>query len=1011
VTDSEAVKAPAGDAAWALCHYERNPMNLLRRLTGKAHVKATVTTTAALATAALILAPAAPATTPVLVPAGGDFEQTPLVYSTQASCGLLCRIATSRQAEGANHYLHTEYETLLGLIGTDAGTATISSPQFTWTKSTPSAVTFAIERRSALNDLLGINSGVTFTTALVDDTASTTTTILSEELATSQPAFAPVSVTVPAADVADGHTYHLVITESFHSLLGAVGAGSVDIDNAALAITPSATAPSIGTTSLGAPGEHSVTGTATIDPHGEQTTYGLQYGTSITYGSESALGTIPEGAEGFQQVTSSLGGLLPNTSYHARFVVKDAAGTAFGPDMTFTTAASSPPSLGGASVGAITETGAIVDATVDPGQNATGVLVEYGPTTGYGQTTATQNLAAGSGATSVQIPIAGLSASTTYHARVVATNADGSVHTSDLSFSTTAGGGSTAPAIGATSATAIAERTATLQTTANPHGEAATYDVEYGLNAGYGSTTSTQTIASGTSGAQPLSVALAGLTPGTTYHARVTVSSTAGVSHGLDVVFTTAALSPPSVSAASVGSIGESAATVDTTVNPGQNETSVAVEYGPTTGYGQTTTSQNVPGGSGATAVHVPLSALSANTTYHARVTVTNADGSSESQDLTFMTTSGGTGGAGNNEAASIESTSVAGLGEHVATIDAVINPHGQEAAYEVQYGTSTGYGSVSVSRPIPLGTSGGSPVSIPLSGLQAGTSYHARFRVLSSAGTSTGADVAFTTSGPSGTANPGTEGSGSGSGSGPGASSAANGSGAGAGTGVSGAAACLRVQAKRRGPAAKYLTVPTIEQISAAHPLSVGLAKAAGKKTKLRYSIAGAPYVSTSARVVKLAPSQLKSSTTAIRFVLAAAHRKTRSLRLVVSSTPCGVVLSVKRVGGQLQVTVSRLTRSHGVALSLPRALAAPSALTLVPTKKNHPFRLKHGRRGITLAPKAAKPLVRRSSGALSVTGLSEQVTGLVLRFPARSGMTGAIKARITSAGGSVQAVSASLK
>ena len=744
-------------------------MNFLRRLTGKAQAKATVVATAALATAALILAPSALATTPIVVPAGGDFEQVPLAYSTQATCGLLCKIAVSRQAEGTNHYLHTEYETLLGLIGTDSGAATIASPQFTWTKSTPSAVTFAIERRSSLTDLIGLNSGVSFAVGLVDDSASTTTVLLNEELSSTQATFAPLSVSVPAADISDGHTYHLVITEGFHSLLGAVGAGSVDIDNSELAITPSSTAPSIGTTSLGAPGEHSVTASATIDPHGEQTTYGLQYGTSVAYGSETGLGTIPEGAEGFQQVTSSLSGLLPNTTYHARFVVKDAGGTTFGPDMAFTTAASSPPSIGTPSVGAITETGAIVDATVDPGQNATGVLVEYGPTIGYGQTTATQNLVAGSGAASVQIPIFGLSANTSYHARVVATNADGSVHSSDFSFSTSAGGAQTSPVIGATSATAITERAAMLQTTANPHGEAATYDVEYGLSNAYSSATATQAIAPGTVGAQPLSVALAGLAPATTYHARVTVSSSAGTSHGLDVVFTTSSLSIPSVSAASVGSIGESSATVSTTVEPGQSATSVAVDYGPTTAYGQLTSSQNVTGGAGATVVHVPLTGLTANTIYHARVTVTNADGSNESQDLTFITSSGGTGGAGSNEAASIESTSVAGLGEHVATIDAVIDAHGQEAIYEVQYGTSATYGSVSGTRLIPLGTSGGSSVSIPLSGLQSRTAYHARIRVLSSAGTSTGGDVAFTTNAPGGSSNLGTEITGSGPGSGAG--------------------------------------------------------------------------------------------------------------------------------------------------------------------------------------------------------------------------------------------------
>jgi hypothetical protein len=189
-----------------------------------------------------------------------------------------------------------------------------------------------------------------------------------------------------------------------------------------------------------------------------------------------------------------------------------------------------------------------------------------------------------------------------------------------------------------------------------------------------------------------------------------------------------------------------------------------------------------------------------------------------------------------------------------------------------------------------------------------------------------------------------------------------------------------------------------------------VTLTKAAGQHTKLRYSVGSAAFISTSSRLVKFTPSQLHGTNTAVRFVLSAAHRRTRSLRLVLSATPCGVVLNVKRVGGQLQVTVSRLTRSHNVLLSLPRALAAPSRLTLVTTTKNRAFRL-HGSRALRLAPKATSPVVRHSTGALSVTRLGEQVTGLVLRFPLGRSVKGPIKARVTSAGGSVQALTANVK
>jgi hypothetical protein len=984
-------------------------MNKLRLLTCISSTRRVALTAIATAIALLSLTAMAAAVTPVVVPAGGDFEQMPLTYSTSTSCGLLCSVAVLRQAEGSNHYLHSEYESLLGLIGTNTGTATITSPQFTWTKATPSAVTLAFDRRSAIGELLGINGGTSFTVSLADDTAASTTTIDSEELTSSEPAFTPISLTVPATDIADGHTYHLVVTETFHTFLGLAKTGSVDLDNVGLAITPAAAAPSIGTTSLGAPSEHGVSGTATIDPHGEATTYGLQYGTTVAYGSETSLQNIPVGQEGLQQVGSSISGLLPGTTYHARFVVSSPGGTTFGPDMAFTTAASSPPSVGAASVGAITSTGAIVDATVNPGLNATTVEVQYGLTNAYGQTTATQIVPAGSGPTSVQLPVSGLVASTTYHARLVATNADGSQASTDLSFTTTATSGTGVPAIGPTSASGIGERAASLVTSADLHGEAATYEVEYGLGTGYGSTSAALPIAIGSSGAQALSVPVSGLAPGTTYHARYVVSTTAGTSHGLDVTFTTAPTAPPSVGAATVNTITSAGAKVETTVDPKQNVTSVEVKYGPTTAYGQTTAGQGIGAGAGATVLQIPLGTLSANTTYHARVVATNADGTTESQDLTFTTPSGGTEGAsGGTEPPSVTSTSVDAQGEHEATAHAVIDPHGQEASYEVQYGTSTGYGSASSAQLLPLGTSGGQAVSIAVAGLQPGTTYHARFRVVTSAGTTTGSDIAFATlAAGAGTGNVTTAGGGSSSGgsSTQGASTA--------GAGATSVPTCLRVQAKRRGPAARLLSVPTLQQITAAQPLRVTLAKAAGKKTRLRYSIGGAPYVSTSSRLVKVKPSQLGSKpSTAVRFVLSAAHRRTRSLRLVLSSTPCGVVLNVKRVGSQLQVSVSRLTRSHGIVLSLPRGVGSPSKLTLLTTTKNHAYRL-HGARGtIRLAPKAAQPRLRRGSGTLSVTRLSDQVTGLVVSFPAGKTVAGsAIKARVSSAGGSVQALTASVK
>ena len=49
------------------------------------------------------------------------------------------------------------------------------------------------------------------------------------------------------------------------------------------------------------------------------------------------------------QVSASVSGLVPNALYHVRLVATNAAGTTFGPDVTFTTA--KPPAPGSPTLG------------------------------------------------------------------------------------------------------------------------------------------------------------------------------------------------------------------------------------------------------------------------------------------------------------------------------------------------------------------------------------------------------------------------------------------------------------------------------------------------------------------------------------------------------------------------------------------------------------------------------------------------------------------------------------
>jgi hypothetical protein len=94
------------------------------------------------------------------------------------------------------------------------------------------------------------------------------------------------------------------------------------------------------------------------------------------------------------------------------------------------------PSVSTGAAGSITRSAAAVSGTVNPNGRSTTYYFQYGTTTSYGPTTASQ--AAGSGTTAVNVSanLSGLTAGTTYHYRVHASNASGTAYGSDRTFTT-----------------------------------------------------------------------------------------------------------------------------------------------------------------------------------------------------------------------------------------------------------------------------------------------------------------------------------------------------------------------------------------------------------------------------------------------------------------------------------------------------------------------------------------------------------------------------------------------
>ncbi len=94
-----------------------------------------------------------------------------------------------------------------------------------------------------------------------------------------------------------------------------------------------------------------------------------------------------------------------------------------------------PPQAVTVGAGSVTRTGAALTGVVDPRGQDTTYAFEYGPTAAYGATTPAAAAPAG-GAAPVGATLSGLRSGTTYHVRVVATNASGTTRGAGATFTT-----------------------------------------------------------------------------------------------------------------------------------------------------------------------------------------------------------------------------------------------------------------------------------------------------------------------------------------------------------------------------------------------------------------------------------------------------------------------------------------------------------------------------------------------------------------------------------------------
>jgi hypothetical protein len=469
----------------------------------------------------------------------------------------------------------------------------------------------------------------------------------------------------------------------------------------------------------------------TVDGLGSQSAAYFQYGTTTSYGSQTAAVGTQGGAVQTVPVSADLSNLTPNTLYHFRLAATNSGVTNYGADATFTTAALSGggPGILNEAASGVTYSAATLNAAVDPNGAATTVTFQYGLSAAYGSTTASQSLASGTTDVAVQAPLTSLLPDTTYHYCVIATNGNATTTGSDQTFQTGAVGIS-----GFAPAQAAAGATLTLSGV----GFTGATGVEFNQ---LGTVTSgTFVVLSDT--AMAVTVPACGVRGGSYY---ITVITNAGITVTLDPA------TLPVENGGTAGSGGgaviylESGATA--TNNGSGGETYYVKNGGAVNGSG---------GGGGNVAYAEP----GANVTLPGVTVVSEPNVSQSPVPALFKFLAPGravTGAASN-------------IAINNATTTGTVNAEGCATTACVQYGVesaSGAQGNVAMMKavhslaatpqdtvtypeqtpPVSIGSgTSDMPLAINLTGLTSNTTYHFRVAVTNGAGTTYGADQQFTT-------------------------------------------------------------------------------------------------------------------------------------------------------------------------------------------------------------------------------------------------------------------------
>ncbi|HPG38149.1 MAG TPA: sugar-binding protein [bacterium] len=383
----------------------------------------------------------------------------------------------------------------------------------------------------------------------------------------------------------------------------------------------------------------------------------------------------------------------------------------------------------------VTLTTARLNGRVNARGLPTTVKFQYGISTNYSnEVFAINSPLNGTTFSLVHVDISNLLADSLYHFRVVATNSAGTSYGDDFTFTPTA----KAPVVTTFPATNVTQTTASVNGKVNANNQSTSVIFQYGTSENYGSEIyAFNSPVSGTA-LTNVSAEISGLTPNTIYHYRVVATNSGGKSFGDDAIFTTTA-NLPFVFTSPATNITQSTAILNGYVNPNGVSAIVKFQYGVSESYGSEITAASSPvTGTETTSVQASLNGLTPNTTFHYRVLATNSGGTTFGEDATFAT-------IGNP--AFVITSAATNVTDSSATLNGFVNANGISSTVTFQYGLTADYSSEIIAANSPISGTNTTAVSAVLNGLESNVTFHYRVKANSTAGTSYGEDMTFTTS------------------------------------------------------------------------------------------------------------------------------------------------------------------------------------------------------------------------------------------------------------------------